>query len=86
MVHRPVDVPAQVTSQLSAIDGVCGIVVKQKHPEEFEVGIYLSHFDRKVRRSVYAQERSLYEQFPQFSFDFLVIDASDKADATSIQG
>lgn len=61
-------------------------MVKQRHAEEFEVGIYLSNFEPKVRRSVYAQERALYEQFPKVSFEFLVVDASEKANATSLKG
>jgi hypothetical protein len=85
MVHTA-DVPTEVTSQLSAIDGVSGIVVKQTHPEEFEVEIRLSNFESEVRRSIYAQERALYERFPKSSFHFLVIDASEKANATPVEG
>jgi hypothetical protein len=85
MVHTA-DVSTEVTSQLSAIDGVSGIVVKQKHAEEFEVGIYLSSFEPEVRRSIYARERALYERFPRVSFEFLVIDASKHADATPVEG
>lgn len=82
---EPVDVAEHVTSQFSSLDGVSGIVVKQKHPDEFEVGIYLSNFDLKVRRSVYAQERTLYALFPNSSFQFLVIDASERANATAVE-
>jgi hypothetical protein len=85
MVPKPVDVVEHVTSQLSSLDGVSGIVVKQKHPDEFEVGIYLSNFELKVRRSVYAQERALYALFPNYSFQFLVIDASERANATPVE-
>ena len=85
MAPKPVDVVEQVSSQLSSLDGVSGIVVKQKHPDEFEVGIYLSNFELKVRRSVYAQERALYALFPNYSFQFLVIDASERANATPVE-
>lgn len=85
MVHRPVDVAEHVTSQLSSLEGVSGIVVKQRHAEEFEVGIYLSNFEPKIRRGVYAQERALYEQFPNVSFEFLVVDASEKANAIAVE-
>jgi hypothetical protein len=85
MVTKPVDVAQHITSQLSSLDGVSGIVVKQKHPDEFEVAIYLSNFEPKVRRSVYAQERALYEVFPNSSFQFLVIDASERSNATAVE-
>ena len=85
MVPKPVDVVEHVTSQFSSLDGVSGIVVKQKHPDEFEVGIYLSNFELKVRKSVYAQERALYALFPNYSFQFLVIDASERANATPVE-
>jgi hypothetical protein len=60
-------------------------VVKQKHPDEFEVGIYLSDFDLRVRKSVYAHERALYGLFPNYSFQFLVVDASERANATPVE-
>jgi hypothetical protein len=82
---KPVDVVEHLTSQLSSLDGVSGIVVKQKHPDEFEVGIYLSNFELKVRKSIYAQERALYALFPNYSFQFLVIDASERANAPPVE-
>jgi hypothetical protein len=85
MVPKPVDVVERVTSQLSSLDGVSGIVVKQKHSDEFEVAIYLSNFDLNVRKSVYAQERALYALFPNYSFQFLVIDASERVNATPVE-
>ena len=86
MVHGSVDVAEEVHSQLSSLKGVSGIVVKQRHEKEFEVAVYLSDFSLDVRRSIYAQERSLYKQFSNVFFDFLVVADSEKADATSHQG
>ena len=85
MISKPVDVVEHVTSQFSSLDGVSGIVVKQKHPDEVEGGIYLSNFELKVRKSVYAQERALYALFTNYSFQFLVIDASERANATPVE-
>jgi hypothetical protein len=86
MVDGSVQVSAEIASHFKALSGVSDVVVKEQHPQEFMVEIYLAVFESKIRRSVYAQERELYKQFPKFAFDFVVIDDSHKPDAATFEG
>jgi hypothetical protein len=82
IVLRP-DVPEEVTSRFSGINGISGIVVKPSGQDEYEILIYLSRFDSSVRRCIYAQEREIYEKFPDVSLDFIVVDSSETDDAAN---
>ena len=43
----------------------------------FSIVAHLASFEKGVRRMLYAKQKALYREFPMYSFDLMLVDASD---------
>jgi hypothetical protein len=67
-----------LTADFSAIKGVCDVNVLRRG-NDFRVDVSLGRFERDIRRKVYAKQKALYREFPDYSFDFRLVDASQSS-------
>lgn len=68
-----------IRADFMAVRGVSGVRVDQVQ-KHLTVEVELVAFDRATRRKVYAKERELYREFPDYEFGFLLVDSSRTAD------
>jgi len=71
-----IDITDFIRNDFSSIPSVSEVAVHRRGTE-FEVQVFLTNFDRDLRRKVYAKEEALYREFPSYSFSFNLVDASE---------
>jgi len=63
-------------TDFSGVPSVSEVVVNRQG-NHFEVQVFLTKFERGLRKKVYAKEEALYREFPSYSFSFNLVDASE---------
>ncbi len=77
---KAIDMIEFIKADFSSVSSVSEVIV-DRNGNDFEVRVFLKEFDRAdFRRRVYAKEKDFYREFPAYSFDFLLLDASDHSD------
>jgi hypothetical protein len=75
-----IDMTDVIRADFSSVPSVSDVIV-ERDGKDFEVRVFMKDFDRQdLRRRVYAKEKGFYREFPEYSFDFLLLDASDNPD------
>ena len=72
---RSLDMKEALVADFSTLPGVRSIRVK-RNGNAFHVAVHLSSFARAIRHRAYAKQESLYREFPDYQFDFVLIDES----------
>lgn len=78
-ILKAIDMTDFIKTDFSSVPHVSDVEVS-RNGRDFAVTVYLTNFDRPFRRKVYAKERAMYREFPQYSFDFNLVDASQQID------
>jgi len=76
---------SKLADEIENIDGVRDVRVN-RNGAAFSVDIDLLNFDKASRRRVYAKEKDLYREFPNYTFNFCLIDASGTTTANALNG
>ena len=71
-----VSLEEKLKEQFEDLAGV-GQVRMSKNGKTLSVQIEVTNFDRTTRRRIYATEREAYKTFPEYSFDFCLVDVSE---------
>jgi hypothetical protein len=78
-IVNAIDMTDFIKTDLSSVPSVSDVEVRRRG-NDFEVNVFLANFERTLRRRIYAKEKALHREFPDYSFDFNLVDVSEQND------